>query len=360
FCFGQVLLLPPIFVALLAHLYWCQVLVQLCVAYSHSDFFFNKGQGLSRVERIKRGSFERTVREELAAHKEEVHELRHMLTIVEEELAAVKEELAEHKVDMTGQKWAESSKASGTSRKRRHETRAEPECVRETEEWRKEVQELNRPCALEEGQMRQDLKLNVEVEIRKSKGDRRAAWQAIKSVSRAILPSTLTMRRLLHGPSDAMLGHVSTMTHLEIIDLQYGSGFSAEGMKHLYTLPRLEMLVISHTDILDGALEGIGSMVSLRYLYLQATNVTDAGLPHLTGLSTLKFLWLTSCKGVTNAGMVHVGRMTELENLDLDGTEVTDDGLHQLTALTNLRELRPPEGGTLRNNDVCRRIGRYQ
>ncbi|CAI5495977.1 unnamed protein product [Closterium sp. Naga37s-1] len=90
------------------------------------------------------------VREELGAHKEEVDELRHMLTAVEErngvtaaameererelvavkgELAAVRGELAKHK-----EQWAESSRAS------------------------------------DERQMMQDLKMDIELEISQSEG----------------------------------------------------------------------------------------------------------------------------------------------------------------------------------------------
>ncbi|CAI5484300.1 unnamed protein product [Closterium sp. Yama58-4] len=162
----------------------------------------------------------------------------------------------------------------------------------------------------------------------------------------------------LDGLSDAMLAHVSTMKHLTSINLNSSSGFSAEGIKHLYSLPRLEMLYIAHTNVSDDALEGIGSLVCLKILVLGHTKVTDAGLQHLTDLPSLKALGLSGCKGVTSAGVVHVGRLTGLERLVLDGTAVTDDGLQQLTALTNLRTLYTPEGGRLDNEAAGRRIGR--
>ncbi|CAI5458041.1 unnamed protein product [Closterium sp. Yama58-4] len=322
------------------------------------------------------------VREELAAHKEEVDELRHMLAavngeleevkgelavvkgglaVVKGELAAVKREMADHE-DATAEKLAESSRASGVwglignGRKRRQETTAK--CFWE-EERRRDAQELHWPRVMEElaackeWRRIHDLKLNLELEIGQSEGDQKNAWLAIQSASQK---PNLDLKNL--HLSDAMLAHVSTMTHLKSIDLHTATGFSAEGMKHLYKLPQLEKLLCNRTDVSDSSLEGIVSLTSLAHLNLWGTKVTDAGLAHLTGLPSLKVLVLAGCKGVTSAGMVDVVRLTGLETLALIDTAVTDDGLHQLTALTNLTTLLPPEGGYLTYNSVRRRIGR--
>ncbi|CAI7802813.1 unnamed protein product [Closterium sp. NIES-53] len=152
--------------------------------------------------------------------------------------------------------------------------------------------------------------------------------QRIKSAS---LGTHLSLASL-GGLSDAILAHVSTMTHLKSIDLRSTSGFSAEGIKHLYRLPHLETLDLQFTDVSDSALEGIGSLSNLVELHL----------------------WKTK---VTNAGMVHVGRLTGLEKLLLGGTAVTDDGLQQLSALTKITFLFPPEGGYLMYDDARRRKG---
>ncbi|CAI5480495.1 unnamed protein product [Closterium sp. Yama58-4] len=161
-------------------------------------------------------------------------------------------------------------------------------------------------------------------------GDRKTAWERIKSASRA---TDLSLANL-HSLSDDILGHVSTMLHLAKVSLEDSSGFSAEGIKHLYRLPWLRMLDLRGTDVSDSALEGIGS------------------------LDGLELLWLSGCECVTDAGMVHVGKLTWLKDLGIDFTAVTDDGVKQLTALTQLRILYPPEGGILFDDDTCRRIGR--
>ncbi|CAI5486415.1 unnamed protein product [Closterium sp. Naga37s-1] len=153
------------------------------------------------------------VREELAAHKEEVDELRHMLTavkgelvavkgeftaikgelvVVTGELAVVKGELAKHK-DAMAEKVTESSRAldgtglKGKSRKRKQEITAD---VAREEERRREVQELNQLHATEdlaaskEGPKKRNLKLNVALQIKQSRGDQKTAWKQIKSASR--------------------------------------------------------------------------------------------------------------------------------------------------------------------------------
>ncbi|CAI5480691.1 unnamed protein product [Closterium sp. Yama58-4] len=258
----------------------------------------------------------------------------------ERELAALRQELAELKQSTTLQL-----------------EEAERIRVAEIREMRGQLEEREREVAALKGELAghkdAHMKLDVESKISESVGDQQPAWEAIKSASQV---AQLDLKHLSYI-SDTMLGHVSTMTHLKKISLQSSSGFSEEGIKHLYRLPRLESLNVQFTDMSDSALKGIGSLISLKHLYLGRTNVTTGGLVHLTGLSSLKTLALTECKGVTNAGMVHVGRLTGLEELALYGTAVTDYGLQQLTALTKLTKLCPSKGCLLFGEDVRRRIG---
>ncbi|CAI5462130.1 unnamed protein product [Closterium sp. Yama58-4] len=226
-------------------------------------------------------------------------EMRGQVEERERELAAVKEELAAHKDALDNQ--------------------LSVELAREKEERRREVQ--NWPCGMEELAASKGW-LNVEVEINQSEGHRKTAWE------------------------------------LTWMSLESCSGFSAEGIKHLYRLPRLETLYLNCTDVSDSALEGIGSSASIKLLHLWRTKVTDAGLAHLTALFPLKDLNATECRGVTNAGMVHVGRLTGLERLALTSTAVTDDGLQHLTALTKLTTLWRPNGNCIQGEDVRRLIER--
>ncbi|CAI6007398.1 unnamed protein product [Closterium sp. NIES-65] len=142
----------------------------------------------------------------LAAVIEEVLDMRHALTAVQGELAAVKGELVvvkgkleavecelavvkgelRNRKDAKEEKLAEGSQESGgiglrgKNRKRKHEITAD---VAREEERRREVQELNEsrtveePAACEEGQMMQDLKMDVELQVRESEGDQKMAWE---------------------------------------------------------------------------------------------------------------------------------------------------------------------------------------
>ncbi|CAI7917717.1 unnamed protein product [Closterium sp. NIES-53] len=233
------------------------------------------------------------VRMELGAHKQEVNDLRQMLNAVEEKNEAT--------------------------------TAVMEEREREVTEVKGEVNAVKGEVMAVKGEV-----IEVKGEMNAVKGEQ------IKSASRS---TNLTLVDF-HGLSYAMLAHVSTMTHLKSISLEYASCFSAEGIKHLYMLLGLETLYLDNTGVSDSALEGIVSLTSLRYLYLERTKVTDAGLAHLMGLSSLKLLWLSYYKLVSDAGMVHVERLTRLENLSVDETKVTDDGLQQLTALTKLGGLK--------------------
>ncbi|CAI5476874.1 unnamed protein product [Closterium sp. Yama58-4] len=393
------------------------------------------------------------VREEMAAHKEEVNELRNMLTVVEQrngataaameenrreliaaktefievkreliavkmELITVKGALAEHKQSTALQleeaerrRVVEIREMRGQVEERERELTAElaavkGELARERDERRREVQEVERRRSADLAGM----KGQVEERERKEKGGKGGlaavlkdagmemdvegvqtrAWEVSANVSQgmdgSLFANVLITNNFifihslfihhfqqvktasevtdliltgLSCVSDAMLAHVSTMTHLRCINMTSSSGFSAEGIKHLYRLPWLQTLDLNSAGISDSALEGIGSLSNLKELYLSRTKLTNAGLAHLTGLPSLKVLWFSKCKGVTDASMVHVGRLTGLETLLLEYTAVTDDGLQQLTALTkHLTSLQLPNGKFVCNSNVPRWIGR--
>ncbi|CAI5460729.1 unnamed protein product [Closterium sp. Yama58-4] len=300
------------------------------------------------------------VKGEVVGLKAEMIGVKGELVRVKADLAVVKGGLVEHKDAMIERLHMAEERREFNLRELQEEARKGDKemragLARERGERRREVQEeLEGLGAWKEGQRIQDLKLNLALEIRQSKGTRKKALEAIKSASQK---SNLKLNTLHEGLSDAILGHVSTMTHLKSIDLSFSSGFSAEGIKRLYRLSQLEKLYLTCTCVSDSALEDVGSLVSLRELHLLLTKVTDAGLAHLTGLSSLRVLVFGNNKGVTDAGMVYVGRLTKLEGLCLGGTAVTDDGLQQLTALTKLTRLFTPERVQLENDDVRRRIG---
>ncbi|CAI5940297.1 unnamed protein product [Closterium sp. NIES-65] len=113
------------------------------------------------------------VKGELGAVKGELGAVKGDLGAVKGELEAVKGELAERGRSL-GVK-----RLDGKSKKRKQEGTEEFS----REEERREVPEMDRPRAMEESaackevRKTQNLKSNVEAEIRRSKGDQKAAWQ---------------------------------------------------------------------------------------------------------------------------------------------------------------------------------------
>ncbi|CAI7899806.1 unnamed protein product [Closterium sp. NIES-54] len=194
--------------------------------------------------------------------------------------------------------------------------------------------------------------LDVNKKIRESTGEERKAIKlAAQNNDRTLILSRFPCL------SDAMLGHVSTMTHLQCIHLDESSGFSAEGIRQLYRLPCLAQLSFWGAAVTDEALQGIEALMDLDYLYLSETAVGDAGLQHLTGLVTLEQLVLTECWRVTSAGMVHLGKLTSLRFLNLSETSVKEDGLWHLSCLTELCSLDPPKGICMNQEQLRKRLG---
>ncbi|CAI5947134.1 unnamed protein product, partial [Closterium sp. NIES-65] len=151
--------------------------------------------------------------------------------------------------------------------------------------------------------------------------------------------------------TDAVLAHVAGMTRLSTLDLSNSSGFTTQGLQHLYALPSLTTLVLCGTPVgWEGdetvSLEGIGAASSLETLVLDNTSVCDGDLEPLTALTSLTNLSLGNCHNLTPALLVHVGRLTGLEDLSLSGCDMGDDVLPQLTCLPRLSMLAIPHGVT--------------
>jgi Leucine-rich repeat (LRR) protein len=107
---------------------------------------------------------------------------------------------------------------------------------------------------------------------------------------------------------------------------------------HLKGLHSVKRLWLSG-NFSDDDLAPIEGLKTLDDLDLSRTSVTDAGLAHLRGLTALRILHLTECKGVTDAGLVHLAGLMALERLYLDRTRIHGDGLKHLQGLKELRLL---------------------
>ena len=83
-------------------------------------------------------------------------------------------------------------------------------------------------------------------------------------------------------------------------------------------------------------LENLKSLPQLQWLYLSGSNVTDAGLENLKGLSRIEELSLAGTD-VTDAGLENIEGLSQLEMLFLAGTNFTDAGLEHIKGMTQLR-----------------------
>jgi Leucine-rich repeat (LRR) protein len=96
--------------------------------------------------------------------------------------------------------------------------------------------------------------------------------------------------------TDLGLAKLARLKNLRRLDVS-GAKVSAEGLKHLQTLPKLERLSLWHCKSLDdSATAALASMKSLTSLDLSYTGAGDTTLAALAGSPRLKTLYLTDTK----------------------------------------------------------------
>lgn len=88
---------------------------------------------------------------------------------------------------------------------------------------------------------------------------------------------------------------------------------------------------------LGGQVTETGGAVT-KIFFKDCSKLGEAEFKQIGQLKSLKTLTLYgSCKGLTDATLVHLAGLTALEELGTDGIQVTDAGLKHLAALPNLR-----------------------
>ncbi|CAI5461098.1 unnamed protein product [Closterium sp. Yama58-4] len=177
------------------------------------------------------------------------------------------------------------------------------------------------------------------VKLEKSSGTGGRVWENSAATNR-------------NGPQRHILPHrrcprsPRSFRQLANVTLEDSSGFTAEGVRKLFSLPALVHLDLTGSCTTDAALEGIDRVKTLRNLVLDESKITDVGVARLGRLTALVGLHLGGCVSVTSASMVHVGKLTALEELSLHDGGVREDGLLHLTSLTSLNYLILPPGVT--------------
>jgi Leucine-rich repeat (LRR) protein len=143
------------------------------------------------------------------------------------------------------------------------------------------------------------------------------------------------------------------------------SNVTAEGMRQLIALPKLEMLDVSETPRGAGMLEAVAQFPSLRTLQLRHcpwlsdaelapllqltsleslmisdANLTDASLELLAQCPNLTQLGVDHCTGITNAGVRRLAQSGRLQNVSInDCSQLTDESVCVLAASESLTAL---------------------
>ncbi|CAI5460305.1 unnamed protein product [Closterium sp. Yama58-4] len=285
-----------------------------------AEHFFEQPSG--QLEQIRRGlkEAERSRAAELVLLRGELVTVRGELLTTRGELATVIRQLDTLKETLETRKFLDDE---------------EEEDEEEEEEEEEEVKELGKGVIFDAAAEVQSpalkhVEFDVEEELRMRKGAYKTVWQRIHATT------TLDLKGLPYL-SEAILYHVSTMTHLKHIALDGSTGFSPEGIKHLY-MKQLESLELTSDAITDSCLEGIGAASSLRSLNLKGTHVTDAGLEFLAPLSWLKVLVLPGM--ITDAGLEHIRSLPALEELDISDSVLTEESVALLHKFPRLRLIK--------------------
>ncbi|CAI5499514.1 unnamed protein product [Closterium sp. Naga37s-1] len=136
--------------------------------------------------------------------------------------------------------------------------------------------------------------------------DRGVLWEALLTLwAKAAPQQTEVTLRGISTLTNGALTRLTSLRQLITVDLGDSSGFSAVGVRKLYSLPSLMHLDLTGSCT-DAALEGIDRVKSLRTLILFNSTVTDVGLARLEGMTSLLKLQLGGCRGITSAGARHL------------------------------------------------------
>ena len=151
------------------------------------------------------------------------------------------------------------------------------------------------------------------------------------------------------------LAKVPTLWDLEIHDAQR---VTAEGIKALGALRRLERLVLQSADIDTEVFEAMPDLPNLRHLRLDGTNVGDAGLAFLARSPILEIVSLRGTR-VGSGGLKYLANHVCLCVLDVSDTSVDNRGIDILNTCPSLRTLEV-ENSKITPEAYDRLVARWQ
>lgn len=155
------------------------------------------------------------------------------------------------------------------------------------------------------------------------------------------------------------LKELAALSELRSIDL-FSSQVTGKGLIELRPFKKLRNLELSQYQVTDEAIKSLHKVGLLHALYmattdnferpkgpeevtrlaLDVTKITDASLKYLHPLKNLRWLSLSSCRGVGDLGLKDLASLPNLKGLVLNETPITDAGLKNLASVKTLEHVQ--------------------
>ena len=172
--------------------------------------------------------------------------------------------------------------------------------------------------------------------------------------------------------TDRGLSYLGQLPNLKVLEIPWGGSgqstaaeptYTADGVKALSGLTKLEALTLGGKHVDDRALDSVAQMSNLKKLSLRRCSITNVGLAKLAGLRHMEYLDIDrriargqehSPYNLTIGGLAVLKGMPELQHVSIgrvvqDGATLNLAGLKRLEWLT----LVMAGGQTLRNEDLA-------
>lgn len=139
----------------------------------------------------------------------------------------------------------------------------------------------------------------------------------------------------IHGPN-SMVEYPSIQTS-KVPSLRLGDPFASDAtLEWLSSATELQELYLEKASVTDQGMRHLHSLHKLEILDIRQTALTSRGLEWLAGLP-LKTLWVG--EQIDDVGVRQISRIATLEELSVSGPLITDAGINCLRELPNLRRL---------------------
>jgi len=148
---------------------------------------------------------------------------------------------------------------------------------------------------------------------------------------------------LLDGPFTdkglAALGGLEGLFGLNLF--WHTTGFTADGLRSLASLPNLGFLGCDGKRCNDDAMQHIAGIPNLRMLMAQGTVATNAGFEALSRSKTIEYIWGRECPNLQGLGFAALSHLPALRGLAVSCKYVDDEALATLPRFPALKALLP-------------------